>query len=111
MDPVVGALAALPAAPARAEAEMTGAAETRHVHATARQFFYVLSGTATMEFEGDCVAIEAGQGLHVPSGVPHRFLNASPNDVHFLVVSAPSTRGDRMEVAGAGAAADAKDTA
>jgi mannose-6-phosphate isomerase-like protein (cupin superfamily) len=70
--------------------------EVAHFHVKARQFFYVLSGTATMEFEDRKVAFGAGQGLHVPAGTPHRFVNCSDTDVVFLVVSAPSTTGDRV---------------
>jgi mannose-6-phosphate isomerase-like protein (cupin superfamily) len=75
-----------------------GASEVRHVHSKARQFFYVLRGTATMECGERRVIIGAGQGLHVPAGVAHRFVNASHDDVHFLVISAPTTRGDRVEM-------------
>lgn len=73
------------------------AGEALHLHVRARQFFYVLSGTASMEFEDGVVCFGAGQGLHVPPGTPHRFVNRSDADVVFLVVSAPSTRGDRVE--------------
>lgn len=72
-----------------------GAGEIRHFHSKARQFFFVLSGTATLEFEGGTVTFGAGQGVHVAPGVLHRFVNASEAEVRFLVVSAPSTRGDR----------------
>jgi len=75
-----------------------GAAETHHVHSKARQFFYVLSGTATMEVGAERVTIGAGQGLHVAPGEAHRFVNTSQDDVHFLVISAPTTRGDRVEL-------------
>jgi len=74
--------------------------ETPHFHARARQFFYVLSGTATMEFESGAVTFGAGQGLHVPPGVQHRFVNRSDTDVVFLVISSPTTAGDRVHVAG-----------
>ena len=74
--------------------------EARHYHAKARQFFYVLSGTASMEFEDGVVAFGAGQGLHVPPGTPHRFVNRSDADVVFLVISAPSTHGDRIAAPG-----------
>jgi mannose-6-phosphate isomerase-like protein (cupin superfamily) len=39
-----------------------------------------------------------GQGIEVAPGVPHQFMNESVEDVHFLVVSHPTTRGDRVEV-------------
>ena len=75
-----------------------GASEVPHYHTRARQFFYVLSGTATLEFESGPVSFGAGQGVHVPPGVSHRFFNPSSEDVVFLVISSPSTEGDRTVV-------------
>ena len=75
-----------------------GASEVRHFHERARQFFYVLSGTATLEFETGPVSFGVGQGVHVPPGRPHRFCNLSSDDVVFLVISAPTTEGDRTTV-------------
>ena len=75
-----------------------GVGEVRHFHSRARQFFYVLSGTATMEFDGEEVTFGAGQGLHVPPGTRHRFANHSDADVVFLVISSPTTAGDRTNL-------------
>jgi mannose-6-phosphate isomerase-like protein (cupin superfamily) len=75
-----------------------GAGEVRHRHAQARQFFYVLEGEATMEFADGERTFGAGEGLEVPPGVAHRFANRSSQPVRFLVVSAPNTRGDRMDL-------------
>jgi mannose-6-phosphate isomerase-like protein (cupin superfamily) len=76
-----------------------GAAEVRHRHARARQFFYVLDGEALLEVDGCEHRLAAGCGLHVPPGAAHRFRNVSQRDVHFLVVSSPKSHGDREEVA------------
>lgn len=73
----------------------SGASETRHRHARARQFFYVLEGEATMELNGVDHRLRAGQGLHVPPGATHCLRNASGAAVRFLVVSAPKSHGDR----------------
>lgn len=75
-----------------------GGAEVMHFHARAHQFFYVLSGVATLELEDGSVSFGAGEGAHVPPGVPHRFRNTTSEDVVFLVISAPSTAGDRTPV-------------
>ena len=48
--------------------------------------------------DGERVALAEGQGIEVAPGVAHQFMNVSREDVHFLVVSHPSTRGDRIEV-------------
>lgn len=75
-----------------------GAGEVRHLHSKARQFFYVLAGIATLEFDGQSVTFGAGEGVHVPAGVAHRFANRSDADVVFLVISAPTTAGDRIDI-------------
>jgi len=76
----------------------SGAGEVRHYHTTARQFFYVLAGQACLEFDGGGVELGPGQGLEVPPGVPHRFCNKSDSEVSFLVISSPTTLGDRVNV-------------
>ena len=81
-----------------------GHGEVRHVHARARQFFYVLSGHATLDVGNTTVSCSAGQGVHVPPGVEHRFANPGPGEVVFLVISAPATAGDRTNVATAASA-------
>lgn len=73
-----------------------GQAEVWHYHARARQFFFILEGTATMHVDTETVVLRAGDGLEVPPHVPHQFRNASDGDVVFLVISAPTTRGDRV---------------
>jgi len=37
-------------------------------------------------------------GIEVAAGVEHKFMNRSDQDVVFLVISAPSTKADRIEV-------------
>jgi mannose-6-phosphate isomerase-like protein (cupin superfamily) len=73
-----------------------GTAEARHYHAAARQFFFVLSGTATMELEGNLLTLHPQQGIEVPPGMPHQMRNDSDADVEFLVVSQPPSHGDRI---------------
>jgi mannose-6-phosphate isomerase-like protein (cupin superfamily) len=72
-----------------------GAGEMKHFHSRARQFFYVLSGTATLELTDRTLSFGAGQGVHIPPGVAHRFVNRTDEAVLFLVISSPSTAGDR----------------
>jgi mannose-6-phosphate isomerase-like protein (cupin superfamily) len=73
-----------------------GGAEVMHYHNTARQFFYILAGEATMVFADHEVNLQQGQGLEIPPQVRHQFRNRSGADVHFLVVSVPGTRSDRV---------------
>ena len=76
-----------------------GAAEERHRHVQARQFFYVLVGEATLELEGEIHRLRAGEGLHVPPGATHQLRNEGNMEIRFLVISAPRSHGDREEVA------------
>ena len=73
-----------------------GGAEVRHHHARAHQFFYVLAGQATLEVAGQPLVLRPRQGLAVTPGVPHRLVNAGPEDLCVLVISAPPSHGDRV---------------
>jgi len=76
-----------------------GGVEVMHYHNVARQFFYILEGQGTMVFEDQVVVLEKGQGIEIAPHVKHQFKNQSNVDVHFLVTSVPTTRGDRFNVA------------
>lgn len=80
-----------------AERVPPGAREAAHVHAVARQFFYILSGRAVIEVDGCLHDVGESQGLEIASGQLHQFRNESTADVHFLVISQPTTRGDRRD--------------
>jgi mannose-6-phosphate isomerase-like protein (cupin superfamily) len=54
------------------ERMLPGAAEVRHFHHTARQFFFILSGAATLEVGGRRETLRAQEGVEVPPGVPHQ---------------------------------------
>ena len=75
-----------------------GSAEVTHYHERARQFFYILEGEGTLSFEDHEVILQKGQGLEIQPMIKHQFKNNSSLDVHFLVISVPSTRGDRINL-------------
>lgn len=75
-----------------------GAAEQRHFHSVARQFFYVLSGELTMELDGEVHCVPAMSGIEIQPQARHQARNEADSDVHFLVVSSPTTRGDRTDI-------------
>lgn len=75
-----------------------GAAEVRHFHRAAWQFFFVLAGTATLEVGGECHMLHTGEGLEVPPGVPHQMRNESAEGLDFLVFSQPPSHGDRVTI-------------
>jgi mannose-6-phosphate isomerase-like protein (cupin superfamily) len=72
-----------------------GAAEVRHYHAKAQQFFYVLSGEAVLEVASEQITLTVGSGLHIRPGTLHQIKNLSSQPVRFLVISQPSSHGDR----------------
>lgn len=78
-----------------------GGTEVMHYHTTARQFFYILEGRAEMTFDNQVLVLEKGQGIEIPPQVKHQFRNPSDAAVHFLVISMPSTRGDRTNISAA----------
>ncbi len=71
-------------------------AEIRHYHQRARQFFFVLSGTATLEIDGQREVLHSFEGVEVPPNVPHQMINDSAEDLEFLVISQPKSHGDRV---------------
>jgi mannose-6-phosphate isomerase-like protein (cupin superfamily) len=75
-----------------------GGAEVLHYHDLERQFFYVLEGEGTMVFEDHEVNLKKGQGIEIRPKVKHQFKNQSSADVHFLVISVPTTKGDRINL-------------
>ena len=75
-----------------------GSAEVMHYHERARQFFYILEGEGRMSFEDHDVVLQKGQSLEIAPMIKHQFQNNSGVDVHFLVISVPPTRGDRVNL-------------
>jgi quercetin dioxygenase-like cupin family protein len=73
-----------------------GTSEVRHYHQSARQFFFVLSGTVTVEINGQREVLQQHQGIEVLPGIPHQVFNESENDVEFLLIAHPPIRGDRV---------------
>ena len=74
-----------------------GCAEIRHYHNMAEQFFYVLSGVATLEVMGEHHTLQPNQGMHIQPKVPHQLSNQENEDLIFLVISTPPSHGDRVE--------------
>lgn len=75
-----------------------GQGEVRHFHRRARHLFYVLSGRLRIELPSGAVAIGAGESLEIASRAIHRVLHPFDADTVFLVISSPSTAGDRTNV-------------
>lgn len=75
----------------------SGCGETRHYHVYAEQFFFVLSGVASIEMSGKMYQLKSHQGLHVKAGINHQVSNKEEADLVFTVTSTPPSHGDRVE--------------
>ncbi|MCG6467188.1 cupin domain-containing protein [Vibrio parahaemolyticus] len=75
-----------------------GCSEVRHLHKKSEQFFFVISGCATLEVNGETFELLENQGFHVPSNTPHQLSNRGQTDLHFVVTSTPPSHGDRVEI-------------
>lgn len=75
-----------------------GCEEVRHFHKKAEQFFFVLSGIATIEVDGVIHTLKQHQGLHVAAQMPHQLKNKSDDALVFTVTSTPPSHGDRVEL-------------
>jgi mannose-6-phosphate isomerase-like protein (cupin superfamily) len=72
--------------------------EQLHYHERAQQLFYILSGAATFEIEGESKTVSAGQSIHISKNTKHSILNNGDEDLHFLVISEPKSHGDRVNI-------------
>lgn len=75
-----------------------GHGEVEHYHERARQLFFVLDGQLEIEAGETTARLRPGDSLEIPPGQPHRVLNPGADDARFLVVSAPTTQGDRVDL-------------
>jgi mannose-6-phosphate isomerase-like protein (cupin superfamily) len=75
-----------------------GTGETNHRHRKAQQFFYVLSGEATLEIDGKPLKLREHEGARVAPGTPHRMRNTSNKPLEILVTSEPPSHDDREEL-------------
>jgi mannose-6-phosphate isomerase-like protein (cupin superfamily) len=73
-------------------------AEAEHFHRQARQFFFILQGTAIFELEDGRVEVGPQQGFEIAPGVKHSIRNESEADLVFLLCSQPSTINDRVDI-------------
>lgn len=71
-------------------------AEETHYHNFAEQFFQILKGTASFEIEDNTVEVGEGQGIHIMPQTIHRISNNQNQNLEFIVISRPTTRGDRI---------------
>ena len=75
-----------------------GSEEVLHYHHKAQQFFYILSGSATFDIEGETIEVKSDEGFYVKPNKKHKIKNTGANTLHLLVISEPKAHGDRVNV-------------
>ena len=58
----------------------------------------ILKGIATIQIDGEIITLNAQEGIEVPPLMKHQMRNDSNQDVEFLVISQPNSRGDRINL-------------
>ncbi|PKF60737.1 cupin domain-containing protein [Psychromonas sp. psych-6C06] len=80
------------------ERMLAGCCESNHYHQNAEQFFYIISGLATMKLKNKTLTLKAGEGVHIEAGTAHQLCNESEHELNFIVTSAPPSHGDKQEI-------------
>ena len=66
-----------------------GGVTFEHVHREAEERFEVLAGHMAAELDGRRVDLGPGERIALPAGIPHRWWNAGPDDLHFVLEIEP----------------------
>ena len=72
--------------------------ETKHYHSNSQQFFYILKGEATFDVNNQPHTVKEGEGIHILPKTVHQIKNNGSTTLEFLVISQPTSRGDRTDV-------------
>jgi mannose-6-phosphate isomerase-like protein (cupin superfamily) len=72
------------------------ASEARHYHTKARQFFFVIWGTASLEVAGKAEVLRRHGTAEIAPGILHQIANASEDDLEFIAISHPASHGGRL---------------
>jgi mannose-6-phosphate isomerase-like protein (cupin superfamily) len=73
-----------------------GAVPLPHVHRRSEERFEVISGVMGLERDGERGELTRGQRATVPAGVEHRWWNAGPDELHFMVELEPPLRFEQL---------------
>jgi mannose-6-phosphate isomerase-like protein (cupin superfamily) len=73
-----------------------GTSERYHFHEHSEQIFFILESEAEFNVDGRAVSLKKWESIHIRPGVKHRIMNKSSQDLHFLVISRPDPKEDRV---------------
>ncbi len=74
-----------------------GSTESLHFHSQKEQFFFILSGKASFNLDGQTSEMRSHEGIHVLANKNHFIENKGPQELSFLVISSPNIANDRTE--------------
>lgn len=80
------------------ESMPSGSSEILHYHNKTEQVFYILSGTATFEINGNTEIVSINESIHIPCKTLHQISNQHHEPLSFILVSQPKPQGDRVEI-------------
>ena len=69
-----------------------GGSTAAHRHVRTEETYYILSGTAQMEIDGQVVRIAEGDACFISPGELHQLFNAEDTELVFLAISSPPWR-------------------
>jgi mannose-6-phosphate isomerase-like protein (cupin superfamily)/N-acetylglutamate synthase-like GNAT family acetyltransferase len=72
--------------------------EELHCHRYAQQLFYVLSGEANFEINGEIAIIHKGESILIKPKLLHRIFNNNNDELSFILISEPAVGDDRIEI-------------
>ncbi len=67
-----------------------GKASRRHFHPVAEESYYILSGTAEIELNGERATLAAGDSVMLPPTQVHQITNTGDTDLVLLAVCVPA---------------------
>lgn len=67
-----------------------GKASLKHYHPVAEESYYILSGAARLEMDGETVTLRPGDSVAIRPHQVHQIFNAGPQDLVFLAVCVPA---------------------
>ncbi len=66
-----------------------GKASLRHYHPVAEESYFILSGQARFELDGESNVLNPGDAIAIPTNAVHQIFNDSSEDLVFLAICAP----------------------
>ncbi len=78
-----------------------GLTSTAHKHDAEEHAFYFLSGTGTVEIEGEEISVAPGDAVFVPPGKMHRISSAGDAPLKYVVLYSPPGPGAALREKGA----------